>query len=206
MIEAFLPDPGRFSPGRLSVRAVELDSIRTEVSRHDRVVQTFDGQAIELGEQGARFFPFRIRYAWSAELDLMARLAGLQLRARWGGWGGELSPRRASNTSRYTSAESVATTLEPKRDRRTLARRVAQQHRVVVGAEGNLRGKRPEIVDPAVEPFSQVVMAVASQGAPDAPDSSVSGLWQSAASKLPSEKGSSSLRSTATGRAFVSFI
>ncbi len=26
------------------------------------------------------------RYVWPAELDLMARLAGLQLRDRWGGW------------------------------------------------------------------------------------------------------------------------
>ena len=28
--------------------------------------------------------PFR--YAWPAELDLMAELAGLRLRDRWGGW------------------------------------------------------------------------------------------------------------------------
>ncbi len=89
VIEAFVPDPGRFDPGRLSVRQVELESIRIEASRHDPVSQTIDGQAIELREQGARFFPFRIRYAWPAELDLMARLAGLELRARWGGWGGE---------------------------------------------------------------------------------------------------------------------
>jgi hypothetical protein len=28
--------------------------------------------------------PFR--YVWPAELDLMARLAGMSLRERWGGW------------------------------------------------------------------------------------------------------------------------
>ena len=28
--------------------------------------------------------PFR--YVWPAELDLMARLAGMRLRERWGGW------------------------------------------------------------------------------------------------------------------------
>lgn len=28
--------------------------------------------------------PFR--YVWAAELDLMARLAGLRLRDRWGDW------------------------------------------------------------------------------------------------------------------------
>jgi SAM-dependent methyltransferase len=90
VIEAFVPDPEVLRQrGRLSVREVELDSVRIEASRHDPVSQTIDGQAIELREQGARFFPFRIRYAWPSELDLMARLAGLQLSERWGGWGGE---------------------------------------------------------------------------------------------------------------------
>jgi hypothetical protein len=70
------------------VRGVELDRVRIEASRHDGVSQTIDGQAIELREHGARFFPFRIRYAWPSELDLMARLAGLRLRERWGGWSG----------------------------------------------------------------------------------------------------------------------
>jgi hypothetical protein len=30
-----------------------------------------------------------LRYAWPSELDLMARLAGLRLRERWGGWNRE---------------------------------------------------------------------------------------------------------------------
>jgi len=89
VIEAFVPDLGRFDPGRLSVRQVELEVVRLEASHHDPVSQTIDGQAIELREPGARFFPFRIRYAWPSELDLMARLAGLRLRQRWGGWSGQ---------------------------------------------------------------------------------------------------------------------
>ena len=37
------------------------------------------------GGQGEyRSIPFR--YVWPAELDLMAQLAGLRLRERWGGW------------------------------------------------------------------------------------------------------------------------
>jgi SAM-dependent methyltransferase len=32
------------------------------------------------------------RYVWPSELDLMARLAGLQLRDRWSGWNGEPFP------------------------------------------------------------------------------------------------------------------
>ena len=34
-----------------------------------------------------RSIPFR--YVWPAELDLMARLAGMRLRDRWAGWAGE---------------------------------------------------------------------------------------------------------------------
>ncbi len=37
-----------------------------------------------------------LRYAWTSELDLMARLAGLCLRERWGGWRRE--PFTASST------------------------------------------------------------------------------------------------------------
>lgn len=35
---------------------------------------------------GARLAPAMERYAWPAELDLMARLAGMRLRERWGDW------------------------------------------------------------------------------------------------------------------------
>ena len=41
-----------------------------------------------------------MRYAWPAELDLMARLAGMRLAHRWAGWGREpftaLSPSHVS--------------------------------------------------------------------------------------------------------------
>ena len=108
MIEAFVPDPGRFDRGRLAVRQVELELVRLEASRHDPVSQTIDGQAIELREHGARFFPFRIRYAWPSELDLMARLAGLRLRERWGGGAVSRLRPRASSTSPSTSADRLS--------------------------------------------------------------------------------------------------
>jgi len=34
-------------------------------------------------------FSIPFRYVWPAELDLMAQLAGMSLRERWGGWRGE---------------------------------------------------------------------------------------------------------------------
>jgi hypothetical protein len=35
---------------------------------------------------GVTFNPVVQRYAWPSELDLMARIAGLRLVERWGGW------------------------------------------------------------------------------------------------------------------------
>jgi hypothetical protein len=48
----------------------------------------------------------RIRYAWPSELDLMARLAGLRLRERHGGWQGEpFTATSARHVSVYEHSE-----------------------------------------------------------------------------------------------------
>jgi hypothetical protein len=39
-----------------------------------------------LTDAGTRLYPVNLRYAFPGELDLMARLAGLELKQRWGGW------------------------------------------------------------------------------------------------------------------------
>jgi hypothetical protein len=44
---------------------------------------------VRLGAGGVAVDPLALRYIWPSELDLMARLAGLRLRERWGGWSGE---------------------------------------------------------------------------------------------------------------------
>ncbi len=109
VIEAFVPDPARFDPGgRLAFSGVELDAVRMEASRHDPLTQTIDGQSIELREAGARFVPFRLRYAWPSELDLMARLAGLRLRERWGSWRQEPFTRASTqHVSVYERAQGA---------------------------------------------------------------------------------------------------
>ena len=40
------------------------------------------------------------RYVWPAELDLMARIAGMRLRERWSGGAASRSPAKASRTCR----------------------------------------------------------------------------------------------------------
>ena len=85
--ETFYPDLGRFDRGqRLGTVALGIDQIRLEASRHDPVNQRTDSQIIGIGAGTVEFYPVSVRYAWPSEMDLMARLAGLELEQRWGGW------------------------------------------------------------------------------------------------------------------------
>lgn len=87
MVEAFVPDPGRYDRGqRVDGRAIGADEVGADVAQHDPVAQTVDSRLLVLSPAGVRMLPVRIRYAWPAELDAMARLAGLRLVSRWGGW------------------------------------------------------------------------------------------------------------------------
>jgi SAM-dependent methyltransferase len=87
LMEGFVPDTARFDRGqRLAVSRIEPDKIWLEAARHNAAMQLVDSQLVRLSSEGVTLFPVRIRYAWPAELDLMAQLAGLELRNRWGGW------------------------------------------------------------------------------------------------------------------------
>jgi SAM-dependent methyltransferase len=66
-----------------------LDEVRIETGRFDRVTQRVDKCHVHMGPGGIRLDPLVLRYVWPSELDLMARLAGLSLRERRGGWSGE---------------------------------------------------------------------------------------------------------------------
>jgi hypothetical protein len=90
VLEAFVPDLTRFDRGqRVGAVEVEVDRVRLETSVHDPIQQRVMSQQVILTERGIRLYPVQIRYAWPSELDLMARLAGLQLRHRWAGWAEE---------------------------------------------------------------------------------------------------------------------
>lgn len=87
VVHAFVPDTAKFADGE-HVRASlpDLDSVRLDVSIHDAVNQVLDFRHLRLTEEGIRMYPGRLRYVWPSELDLMAQLAGLKLRARWADW------------------------------------------------------------------------------------------------------------------------
>lgn len=77
--------------GHQNVQAekVEVNHVVLEVCRYDSVTQILDETHVRLGKDGLLFSPVRLRLAFPAEFDLMARIAGLRLRERWGGWNGE---------------------------------------------------------------------------------------------------------------------
>ena len=89
-IEVFVPDLARFDRGqRVQVNNLNPHEVMLDASRHDPVRQVVESNHIVITEQGTRLYPVNIRYAFPSELDLMARLAGLELKERWGGWGRE---------------------------------------------------------------------------------------------------------------------
>jgi SAM-dependent methyltransferase len=53
---------------------------------YDVVTQRFSSQHFTFSRDGVIAHPFEFRYAWPAELDLMARIAGLRLEGRFAGW------------------------------------------------------------------------------------------------------------------------
>jgi SAM-dependent methyltransferase len=90
VVEAFAPNRTRYAAGQdVVVRRVTADSVILGVGSHDPAVQRIDAQQILLEPTGIRMVPGVLRYAWPAELDLMARLAGMRLNNRWGSWRGD---------------------------------------------------------------------------------------------------------------------
>jgi SAM-dependent methyltransferase len=104
VVEAFVPDPERLAGGEVTqTKRVEVDRVFLETSRYDPVHQRVYSQNISMGETETKFYPVHIRFAWPSELDLMARLAGLRLRERFGGW--RWDPFTASSQSHVSVYE-----------------------------------------------------------------------------------------------------
>jgi cyclopropane fatty-acyl-phospholipid synthase-like methyltransferase len=102
VVEAFVPtfltrlrDDQYVNAEALAVNEVWLD-----VGRHDPVTQRLEESHVVLSREGVRVYPIITRYAWPSELDLMARIAGLRLKERWGGWNREPF---TSTSSRHVS-------------------------------------------------------------------------------------------------------
>ena len=88
VVELIVPDLQWLPPGERT-RAFAFSDDHIGIDEFDLPNQRLTSHHWRLrGDQWERnSVPFR--YAWPAELDLMAELAGMRLRERWGGWQGE---------------------------------------------------------------------------------------------------------------------
>jgi hypothetical protein len=87
VVEVNVPQLRRLPPGdRASVFAADRDYWGIDV--FDPVEQKLVSHHFTSTEEGIRHEWIPFRYVWPSELDLMARLAGLRLRHRWGDWSG----------------------------------------------------------------------------------------------------------------------
>ena len=88
VIETGVPDLQLLPLGQTIV-PFRADPQGISVDVYDVVSQRFSSQHFHFDRSGVTAHPVEFRYAWPAELDLMARIAGLTLEDRWAGWNGE---------------------------------------------------------------------------------------------------------------------
>jgi len=85
VIEALAPELTRLEQS-LTVISQADDEVVLQATDHDPLEQVVRGHDVVLSPAGIRLLPWSIRYASVPEVDLMARLGGLDLVERWGGW------------------------------------------------------------------------------------------------------------------------
>jgi SAM-dependent methyltransferase len=86
VIEVGVPSLRRLPPGE-TAQVFDFSPSHVGIDELDVATQRLISHHFSIAEDGTvelSSLPFR--YVWPAELDLMARLAGMRLRERWGGW------------------------------------------------------------------------------------------------------------------------
>jgi SAM-dependent methyltransferase len=103
VVEVMVPELQRLPPGE-TVRPYLVSPERVSFDVYDTVAQGLVSNHYYLGGGEERLVAVPFRYVWPAELDLMARLAGMMLWARWGGWKRE--PFTADSTAHVSVWEN----------------------------------------------------------------------------------------------------
>ena len=106
LIEVGVPDLRRLPPGQDTVPFTVAPGRDGDgylgFDQYDTATQQFTSNHVTVSANGkGRFRRIPFRYAWLAEMDLMARIAGLGLKYRWAGWD------RSAFTAESTSHVSV---------------------------------------------------------------------------------------------------
>lgn len=114
VIEVEVPNLQRLPPGE-TVRPFEVTDRHLGFDEYDLASQGLISHHFTLvdGQWERLSIPFR--YAWPAELDLMAQIAGMRLRNRWAGWKRE--PFTSDSRSHVSVWEKVAPPGFPRRRR-----------------------------------------------------------------------------------------
>jgi len=85
VIEVGIPDLRSLPPGQTMV-PFHVSPTRWAFDSYDVATQTMSSNYIQVIDGRGEYRSIPFRYVWPAELDLMAQLAGLELRERWDGW------------------------------------------------------------------------------------------------------------------------
>jgi SAM-dependent methyltransferase len=88
VIEVGLPGLRTLPPGE-RFHVFDFGPEHIGIDEYDVETQGLVSHHLSLRDGGWELVSVPFRYVWPAELDLMARLAGLTLRERWSGWSGE---------------------------------------------------------------------------------------------------------------------
>jgi SAM-dependent methyltransferase len=87
VVDSWLLDPTRFTDGAsVGVRYLTPDRVGLDAALLDVATSRMQTMQVVLSDGRARLFPANHRYVGPNELDLMARVAGLELEVRWAGW------------------------------------------------------------------------------------------------------------------------
>ena len=100
VIEVGIPELQRLPPGE-TVRAFTVSPTRLGFDEYDVAAQFLVSHHYQVVDGRLEVFSTPFRYVWPSELDLMARLAGMTLRERWGGWSRE--PFTSDSTSHVSA-------------------------------------------------------------------------------------------------------
>lgn len=100
VLDCFVPDLTRFNRDNTRMAVSSIGSNQShayEMSIHHPLEQKVTSHMVRRVEDGSTVvLPVTVRYAWPAEMDLMATMAGLELEHRWG-WYDKRSFTEASN-------------------------------------------------------------------------------------------------------------
>jgi SAM-dependent methyltransferase len=85
VVEVMIPELQRLPPGE-TFRVFSASENYWGIDEYDVATQGLTSHHLEIVDGRLERVSMPFRYAWPSELDLMAQLAGMRLRERWGGW------------------------------------------------------------------------------------------------------------------------